>query len=329
MPSGPASPTSSPLVSVVVPAYGVTAYIAEALDSVLAQTFTDYEIIVVNDGSPDTAELERVLAPYRGRIVYLTHENRGLAGARNTAIRAARGRWIGLLDGDDAWEPDFLASQVAILEKDPSLAVLYADARVFGNSPIAGRTIMEGCPSRGEITFEKLVSRESTVVLPATMVRRDAVVNAGMFDESLRRTEDIDMWLRILLEGGRIGYQCRVLARYRRRPGNLSSDETAMIDSYLRVLEKIRRHPALTPGQLHTVQRQIVHERARLNLAKARGCFRAGDFSTASAFLRQANTHFQKRTFALASLLMNLAPNLLYRAYQLRRRYLLKGNLAS
>ena len=88
-----------------MPAYRVTEYIGAALDSVRAQTFTDYEIIVVNDGCPDTAALEQVLGPYLDRIVYLKQENRGLAGARNTAIHASRGRYLALLDADDLWEP--------------------------------------------------------------------------------------------------------------------------------------------------------------------------------------------------------------------------------
>src|SRR5260370_18914565 len=89
---------SSPLVSVIVPAYRAATYIAETLDSILAQSFTSYEIIVVNDGSPDTEDLERVLEPYRGHIAYIVQENRGQAGARNTGLRAARGAVLAFLD---------------------------------------------------------------------------------------------------------------------------------------------------------------------------------------------------------------------------------------
>src|SRR5262249_53899875 len=91
----------APAVSVIIPAYRVTQYIVGALDSVLAQTFTDYETIVINDGCPETAALERVLEPYRDRIIYFKQENRGPAAARNTGIRAARAPLIALLDADD------------------------------------------------------------------------------------------------------------------------------------------------------------------------------------------------------------------------------------
>src|ERR1700686_1350704 len=111
---------STPTVSVIIPSYKTATFITETLDSVFAQTFTDYEVIVVNDGSPDTEQLERVLEPYCNRIVYLKQENRGVAGARNAGIRRARGAFLAFLDSDDMWLPEFLAEQVQIFHKDPS-----------------------------------------------------------------------------------------------------------------------------------------------------------------------------------------------------------------
>src|SRR5262245_33441277 len=95
----------SPSVSVIIPAYNIAPFIAEALESVLAQTFTDYEIIVVNDGSPDTEELERVLAPYLSRIRYFKQENQGAGAARNAGLNVATGEYVAFLDGDDVWYP--------------------------------------------------------------------------------------------------------------------------------------------------------------------------------------------------------------------------------
>src|ERR1039457_5075139 len=118
-----------PLVSVIIPTYQVAQYIAATLDSVLAQTFKDYEIIVVIDGSSDTEELEKVLAPYRDRISYLRQEHQGVSAARNTGIRAARGKYIAPLVGDDMWASENLAAQLALLEADPSLDMVYAAAR--------------------------------------------------------------------------------------------------------------------------------------------------------------------------------------------------------
>lgn len=139
-----------PAVSVIIPAYNAAQYVGEALESVFAQTFADYEVIVVNDGSPDTDELERVLAPYMERTTYLKQENRGPSGARNTGIERARGKYVALLDSDDLWLSDYLTKQVALLDADPELDLVYSDALIFGDSTLAGRTFMEMAPSRGQ-----------------------------------------------------------------------------------------------------------------------------------------------------------------------------------
>src|SRR5215204_4079119 len=120
--------SSTPRVSVIIPAYSAAQFIGATLESVFAQTYADYEVVVVNDGSPDTAELEEVLKPYAQRINYITHENRGLSGARNTGIRAARGEFVALLDADDLWEPHYLERQFAELDRRPELDVVYANA---------------------------------------------------------------------------------------------------------------------------------------------------------------------------------------------------------
>ena len=153
MNSGPA-----PAVSVIIPAYGVTAYIAEALDSVLAQTYTDFEIILVNDGCPDTAALEAVLRPYLDRIVYVKKENGGVSSARNAGIRVARAPLIALLDGDDAWTPDYLAVQTSFLREHPQTDIVYSNGVVFGDSRLAGCLAMDLSPSHGEVNFESLLS---------------------------------------------------------------------------------------------------------------------------------------------------------------------------
>jgi len=96
------------MVSIIIPAYNVAPYIGETLDSVFAQTFADYEVIVINDGSPDTEDLERALARFIDRINYLKQENRGASVARNTGLHAARGQFIAFLDADDVWLPNSL-----------------------------------------------------------------------------------------------------------------------------------------------------------------------------------------------------------------------------
>jgi GT2 family glycosyltransferase len=311
----------APLVSVIVPAYRVTESIAATLDSVLAQTFTDYEIIVVNDGSPDTEELESVLAPYRDRIVYLRQENQGLSGARNTGIRAARGKYIAPLDADDMWDPEHLAAQVAVLEAEPPIDLVYADARIFGDLPEAGKTVMDLCPSAGEVTFERLVARQCTVHVCVTVCRREALIRAGLFDPDLRRVEDIDMWLRISRQRHRIVYQRRVLGSYRRRAGSLSSDRVAMLEAFLTVLAKAASEPQLTAAQREAVAHQCAVERASLDLERGKRAFLAGDAEGAVRHLTQARAQRKSLKLAAVLMLLRVTPSFLRTLYQWRYRH--------
>lgn len=315
---------TAPLVSVVIPAYLVAPYIAAALDSVLAQTFRDYEIIVVNDGSPDTDQLETVLEPYRKRIIYLRQENQGLSGARNAGIRAARGKYIAPLDADDMWAPEHLAAQLAVLEADPSIDLVYADARIFGDTPEAGRTVMELSPSAGEVTFERLVTRQCVVNVCVTVCRRETLLSAGLFDPALRRVEDIDMWLRIAMQGGRIVYQRRVLGHYRRHAGSLSSDRVAMLETFLAVLAKTARDPHLTAAQREVLERQRAVERTGLELEKGKRAFLAGDAETAVTHLTRANAQRKSLKLAAVLMLLRVAPRFLRALYHWRDRRVYK-----
>lgn len=315
------SDAKTPLVSIIVPAYRAAQFIAATLDSILAQTFQDFEIIVVNDGSPDSEELEKVLEPYQSRIIYRRQENRGPSGARNAGIQASCGAYIAPLDADDLWKPEHLAAQLAVLEADPTLDMVYADARIFGDVPEAGKTLMELRPSRGEVTFERLVTQECSVNICACLIRREILFRAGLFDPTLRGTEDIDMWLRIAMYGGCIAYQRRVLAEYRRHPAGLSSNTAAMIESFMGGLSKIARSPALSPADREVVERQITVERARLELERGKRAFLAGDYQAAISHLSRANV--QRKSFKLAMILwvLRIAPGCLKALYERRNRH--------
>jgi hypothetical protein len=308
----------APLVSVIIPAYQAGQFIAATLDSVLAQTFQNFEIIVVNDGSPDSEELEKVLEPYLSRILYLRQENQGASAARNTGIREARGEFIAPLDADDLWYPDHLAAQLALFTADSSIDMVYADARIFGDVPEAGRTVMELCPSEGEVTFERLATRQCTAHHCVCLIRREILFRAGLFDPALRRTEDIDMWLRIALQGGRICYQRRVLGQYRRSAGSLSSDPVPMIESFLGVLAKAALFPNLSAAQREAVQRQIQAERIRLEMEKGKSACLAGDAEGAIGHLSRANAQHKSWRVAMVLVLLRVAPGFLQALYQWR-----------
>lgn len=316
LPKSQRSTESSPLVSVIVPAYLGAPYIAGTLDSVLVQSFTSYEIIVVNDGSPDTKDLERVLDPYWGRIRYMVQDNRGQAGARNTGIRESRGTFVAFLDQDDQWEPEFLSLQVGVLQADPGLDVHYCDARIFGDSPRSGRRVMEFTPSNGDVTFHALLRKDCTVLNCAALSRKETVVRAGMFDESFRYGEDIGLWLRIARQGGRIGYQRKALARCRIRGDSVSADVGRMIEGYLRVLCQIRSSPNVTPFDIEVLDRQIAAERAQLDLIRGKEALRRDDVETAIEHFRKVNVYRRQPKITASLFLMRYAPKMFLSVYR-------------
>jgi glycosyltransferase involved in cell wall biosynthesis len=309
----------APSVSVVVPAYNASVYIGAALDSVFAQTYTDYEVIVVNDGSPDTEELEKVLAPYRQRIAYVKQENRGPSGARNTAIGMARGRYVALLDSDDMWLPEYLEAQISRLEADPQLDLIYADALLFGDSALAGRTFMETAPSRGPVTFESLLRYEASIITTCTVARRQSLIDAGLFDVQFIRCEDFDLWIRLAHRGGRIAYQRRVVARHRTHGASLASDVIKMVESQIEVLKKARRGLPLSPAQRELVERQLLNCEAQINLERGKNYFVAGDYGQAAQALKRSNDFYQSRKLRLILWGLRAAPRVLNAAYRTRQ----------
>jgi glycosyltransferase involved in cell wall biosynthesis len=310
-------------VSVVIPAYNAAPFIAATLDSVFAQTFTGYEVIVVNDGSPDTPEFERALAPYLDRIVYLKQRNTGPSGARNTAIRAARGDFVAFLDSDDQWLPEFLADQFRILDREPGIDLLYSNGVIFGKPPLAGRTLMSASPSSGRVTFERLVREECTVLTPCTVARRQAVIDAGLFDERFVRSEDFHLWLRMALRGARIAYNRRVLVRHRRRDGSLANDRVAMMRAFADVLLDLEARCPLAPGQRAAVRRQVAAREAEIALHGAKEQFLAGDYRQAAAALDRARAREPRAgarlRLALIRLALRVAPGALRRIYEFLR----------
>ena len=310
----------APAVSIIIPAYNAAQYIGEALDSVFAQTFSDYEVIVVNDDSPDTFELERALAPYRGRIVYVKQENRGPGGARNTAILKARGECVALLDSDDVWLPTFLAEQMEVLRENPALDLVYADALLFGDGPSAGRTFMQFNPSRGPVTFESLLQGRCTIITSCVVARKQALVAAGLFDENFYHSEDFDLWLRLARRGGQMSYRPHVLARHRLHAASLGADDRRLIEGELKVYQKLLRALPASASEHELVRARMERRRADLALEDGRQQFMAGQYTQAAEALERANGFYHSRKLRLVLLGLRAAPRLLRRVYGLRHR---------
>lgn len=308
-----------PLVSVVIPAYNAAAYIGQTLDSVLAQTFDRYEVIVINDGSPDTEELERALTPYRERILYLKQENRGAAAARNAGLLAARGAYVAFLDADDSWSESYLEEQLRFIQSDEgAYDLVYTDALLTGDSPLAGKTFMEIAPSEGAVTFEKLVTDECNVITSGVLARRQPLLDVGLFDEELRRGQDYDLWLRLAKAGARIGYQRKVLVRYRCHADSLSGDAIRQIERHMVILNKAARRDDLTPGERRVVAGALARLDAHLKLERGKLRLADGDFAAAAAELEGANRWQRSWRLRLVLLWLRVAPRSLQRVYKLR-----------
>ena len=282
-------------VSVIIPAYNCMEYIPAALDSVFAQTFTDFEIVLVNDGSPDSEMLERLIAPYRDRIIYRKQENRGPAAARNTGIRAARGKYLAFLDSDDCWPPEYLAAQMRLFEETPSLDLVYADAFYFGDAPLPRKTFITASNPH-LATLGDLLLEGNQIIPSGAVARKQVIVDAGLFDESLRGPEDYDMWLRIAYRGAKIAYQPKVLALRRVHANALTSNDTKMLEAEEQVLRKLEKTSHLSPETRSLLLGRLASVSAYVDLEKGKRHLLSGDTDRARdslghayAFLRRGN----------------------------------------
>jgi glycosyltransferase involved in cell wall biosynthesis len=225
--------THIPLVSVIVPAYNAARFLPESLPSVLAQTWADFELIVVNDGSTDATEA-CVESFDDARIRLVSQANRGLAGARNGGIRVARGAFIALLDADDLWHPEKLFRHVGHLRANPTVGVSYS-ASAFMDDDGRDMHLMQSPKLRG-VTPRDVFLRNPVGNGSAPVIRRRVLDDIAFaaptgvegelwyFDERFRQSEDIECWLRIALsthwafEG-----LAEPLTRYRVNAGGLSA----------------------------------------------------------------------------------------------------------
>lgn len=313
--------TAAPVVSVIIPAFHVHGFIADALDSVLAQTFSDFEIIVVDDGSPDREEIEDAIRQRVGRILHLKQDNGGPASARNAAVRAATGRFLAFLDSDDQWEPEYLAEQVGFLTAStPNLHFVYSDAWIEGDPLIVGRSYMEFYPSNGDVNLESLLSERCRVITSAVVVSRDVVLRAGLFDESLRYAEDLDLWLRIAKQGARMGFHRKPLMRRRTHPGNIGADAMKVFDGVQRAFNKLAGDVSLSPVERVALTLAQTRIQSQMSLRRGKRGVADRDFKTAIAELSRVDSAYRSWKATLAIYALRVAPRTVYTAYTLRQR---------
>ena len=226
-----------PRVSVIIPSYNCARYLGRAIDSARAQTYKDYEILVVDDGSTD--DTKDVSMQYGRKVTYLYQQNRGVSAARNHAILKANGELFAYLDADDMWYPEKLERQVAFLDVHQECGMVHSEMSVINEQDEilhlrfyeeTKRSVPQGhC-------VQQLLMR--CHIQPLTVVeRRSSFDRVGGFDERLRVAEDYLHWIMIAAEGQALGYMAEPLGKYRWRTGSLIGNRPRLLEDYVRICD--------------------------------------------------------------------------------------------
>lgn len=254
-----------PLVSVIIPAYNAEKYIKEAIESVLNQTYKNIELIVVDDGSTDnTAE---IVKKYLNdpRVKYIYQENKGLAGARNTGIKKAKGDYIAFLDADDFYLPEKIEKEVKFLKEHPEFDIVYCNMEHFydGKSKIL---FQHRGPFYSGNVFEKLLNKffgqADTLLIPKKILDK-----IGLFDEKMRYSEDWDLLLRISWAGFKFGFIKEPLLRIRIHKGSHSdmNNQWKMKKDALYLFDKLFKK--MSPAERKQYNSEKIIKKIKLKLA--------------------------------------------------------------
>ncbi len=229
-----------PTVDVIIPAFNAAHYLPFALESVASQTFDDWQIVLVDDGSTDNTP--EVIAPFLDRfgskLKYIRQENRGLPAARNAALRSSTSEFLALLDADDVWLPNRLAASLKALAAHPAAGLAYGLIRVIDPE---GRVVGDswtGNPKHAEGHIAPhIYMRKVELPCPTITFRRRCIDDVGFFDETMRATEDRDLWLRIALRY-EVAFVPEVIASYRVSPNSMSANSQRMLEAQLHFIRK-------------------------------------------------------------------------------------------
>ena len=229
----------SPAVSVIVATYNRANLLPETIDSILAQTFQNFELIVVDDGSTDNTRA--VLERYGSRLRYFHQPNKGASAARNFGVGHARTSWIAFQDSDDLSTPTHLEALIGYVRQFPGYGMVFANGGYVGGAQHRHETIIPAAISRRlqgqEVTLVDLFEK-SLVRLQASIIAKTAYESIGGMDESLQICEDLDFFFRLITRY-RIAYLDRVVFLYRTHSGNLTENEELRLTENIRVIQKL------------------------------------------------------------------------------------------
>ena len=280
----------SPILSVIIPAFNVERFIAEAVCSVQNQTLRDVEILVVDDNSADNtrAVIEALTrSDPRVRLVANTLDNAGQCGARNAGLQMATGLFTGFLDGDDYWHPKKAAQHIAFMRQHPEIDLTFSRWSVIDELG-RGTGRVTRAPRNRTISLEDLVLENVVGGASNVICRTAARVHAGGFDPTLKAAVDLDLWLRIArLRDANISFIDEVLTFYRLREGQITKDWKRMADNWDVIIERLR---AELPDRIMPIENEAKAKHLRYCSYLA---YEVGDFVGArrqllAAFMRGA-----------------------------------------
>jgi len=228
-----------PSVSVIIPAYNSVRTIARTIDSVIAQSFHDFEIVVVDDGSNDGTP--EAVARYGSRITLIRQNRGGPSAARNAGARVAKGKYFAFLDSDDCWMPSMLARCMGALAANPHCVLVYSDLLTVDSEGRAAGVELVNTPTAHAPSLDELLQRMWPIYPCATVMRSDAFHGAGGFCEALSGCEDIHFWV-VMRKQGEFLYLSEKLARY-------------TYDTYPAILKALRRDEAGGAAKFNAVMR--------------------------------------------------------------------------
>jgi glycosyltransferase involved in cell wall biosynthesis len=243
--------------------------------------------------------------------------NRGLAAARNTAMRAARGDCFALLDSDDVWEAAFLESQIRILNARPDIDIVTGNGWYL-DGPKHGQVARPFPDPRPDPDLASIIGDERAVFI-MSVFRRRVYTGIGPYDESMRSNEDYDFWLRAAMSGFVFARNDQPLGHYRVRTDSLSASNARMLRGILQVYTKLRPEIAHLPREMAILQQQITRFEAELLAAEARLALEIADFAAAQEYLGALHARRGGASLRLAQWLARWAPNMLKRAIRLKR----------
>jgi len=304
-----------PLVSVITPAWNAVDFLGETIDSVRAQTFHDWELLVIDDGSTDeTAALVRRYAAEDPRIRLLQQRNRGPSAARNFGMRSAAGQFFAFLDSDDRWHPRYLQAQLDVFTLHPDAGLVTGNGW-FDGGPFDGQPTRPVGAGHPELPLPTLIAQECSVFI-MTVFRRIVFDTIGGFDEQQWTSEDYDFWLRAAMAGFKFRRNPEPLGWYRVRGNSLSRNRQRMLKGMLHTFSKARERCDGEPRRL--IDQQIARFESELLLEEAKAAIEGSDFSAAAGKLRALHARTGSRLVGVFTWLVTHTPSLAARAYRLR-----------